>query len=117
LEKKIFLKILLVLLFQINAVGATEALFAIMQALLNENDEVLMLEPAFDIYPAQVQMASGVSKFVPLRLSGDGESWSLSMQELEAAITPKTRLLLYDFFCFSNAVLIIIIYYSNTQFM
>lgn len=80
-----------------SIVGATEALFAVMQALLNEGDEVLMLEPAFDIYPAQVQMASGVSKFVPLRLSSDGESWCLNMEELEAAITTKTRLLLYDY--------------------
>jgi aspartate/methionine/tyrosine aminotransferase len=65
-----------------------------MQALLNDGDEVLMLEPAFDVYPAQVQMAGGISKFVPLRLSADGNSWYLDLNELEAAITPKSRLLL-----------------------
>lgn len=32
------------------SVGATEALFAIMQALINEGDEVLTLEPTFDMY-------------------------------------------------------------------
>ena len=31
------------------AVGASEALFAIMQALLNEGDEVVVLEPTFDM--------------------------------------------------------------------
>ena len=41
-------------------VGATEAIFVIMQALLSPGDEVVMLEPAFDIYPAQTQMAGGM---------------------------------------------------------
>jgi aspartate/methionine/tyrosine aminotransferase len=31
------------------SVGASEALFAIMQALLDEGDEVVVLEPAFDM--------------------------------------------------------------------
>lgn len=31
-------------------VGATEAIFAIMQSLLNEGDEVVTLEPTFDMY-------------------------------------------------------------------
>ena len=32
-----------------TSVGATEALFAIMQSLLNPGDEVVVLEPAFDM--------------------------------------------------------------------
>jgi aspartate/methionine/tyrosine aminotransferase len=31
------------------SVGASEAIFAIMQSLLNEGDEVVVLEPAFDM--------------------------------------------------------------------
>lgn len=31
-------------------VGATEALFAVMQAMINIGDEVILLEPAFDMY-------------------------------------------------------------------
>ncbi len=31
------------------SVGASEAIFAIMQSLLNEGDEVIVLEPAFDM--------------------------------------------------------------------
>ena len=37
-----------------TSVGATECLFAIMQAFIEPGDEVIMMEPAFDIYPAQV---------------------------------------------------------------
>lgn len=44
------------------SVGATEGIFALMQALVNEGDEVVIIEPNFDIYPAQVQMAGGVCK-------------------------------------------------------
>jgi kynurenine--oxoglutarate transaminase/cysteine-S-conjugate beta-lyase/glutamine--phenylpyruvate transaminase len=39
------------------SVGATEGLFAVMQSYLEQGDEVVVFEPAFDIYPAQVQMA------------------------------------------------------------
>lgn len=31
------------------SVGATEAIFAIMQAMINESDEVIIIEPAFDM--------------------------------------------------------------------
>jgi methionine aminotransferase len=31
------------------SVGATEAIYAIMQAMINEGDEVVILEPAFDM--------------------------------------------------------------------
>ena len=36
------------------SVGATEAIFAITQALIEPGDEVVVFEPAFDIYAAQV---------------------------------------------------------------
>lgn len=79
------------------SVGATEALFAIMQAYISEGEEVVMLEPAFDIYPAQVQMAGGTAVYVPLRPPASAtEQWQLNMAELEAAITPRTKLLLLN---------------------
>ena len=40
-------------------VGASETLYACMQALINPGDEVVMLSPAFDIYSAQVGKGSG----------------------------------------------------------
>jgi kynurenine---oxoglutarate transaminase / cysteine-S-conjugate beta-lyase / glutamine---phenylpyruvate transaminase len=76
------------------SVGATEALYALMQAIINEGDEVITLEPAFDVYPAQVQMAGGVCKFVPLELK-DGQ-WKLDLDRLESQITPKTKLFLLN---------------------
>jgi aspartate/methionine/tyrosine aminotransferase len=75
-------------------VGATEVMFAVMQSLLNEGDEVIVLEPAFDTYPAQVQMAGGICKFVPLELN-EGK-WTLDMGKLEETITPKTKIMLLN---------------------
>ena len=33
--------------------GATEAIFCALISLVSEDDEVILFEPAFDIYPAQ----------------------------------------------------------------
>lgn len=78
------------------SVGATEGIFAIMQAFINEGDEVIVLEPTFDIYPAQVQMAGGVTKYVPLHHDRSSNSWKLEIEALERSISPKTKLLLLN---------------------
>jgi aspartate/methionine/tyrosine aminotransferase len=76
-------------------VGATEALFAAMQALIDPGDEVVLLEPFYDAYPADVLMASGVPKFVPLHPQADG-SWLLDERELRAAFSDKTKLIVLN---------------------
>ena len=72
-----------------------------MQTLVEEGDEVILLTPAFDIYAAQVAMAGGECKYVPLRLAaGDAPGaparWSLDMAELRAAFSSRTRVLLLN---------------------
>lgn len=82
-----------------TTVGATEAIFACTQSLLNPGDEVVVFEPAFDIYSAQVQMAGGVCRFVPLELKTDASgklAWTYDQAKLEAAFTPRTRMLLLN---------------------
>lgn len=61
-----------------------------------KGDEVVILEPAFDIYPAQAQMAGGIPKFVPLHLDKSTGKWTLDYTELENAITPRTKILLIN---------------------
>jgi hypothetical protein len=82
-------------------VGASECLFALMQSFVNPGDEVILISPAFDIYIAQAQMAGGVCKYVPLRLKADPANpgqqvWSLDMDELRAAFSERTALLLLN---------------------
>ena len=45
-------------------------------------------------YPAQVQMAGGSCVYVPLRV--DDGHWTLNMDELESAITSKTKLIILN---------------------
>ncbi|GGM04414.1 pyridoxal phosphate-dependent aminotransferase [Nakamurella endophytica] len=76
-------------------VGATEAITAAVLALVEAGDEVVMLEPYYDSYPAAVAMAGARHVSVPLRPDATGR-WSLDPDRLAAAITPATRLLLLN---------------------
>jgi aspartate/methionine/tyrosine aminotransferase len=48
-------------------VGATEGIFAVLSALVNPGDEVIMLEPFYDAYPTDTILNDGVPVYVPLR--------------------------------------------------
>lgn len=74
--------------------GASEALCAAMLGLLNEGDEVIAFEPAFDIYIAQAEMCGAVMKTVPLHVK-DGK-WVADFNELEKTFSKKTRMLLLN---------------------
>jgi N-succinyldiaminopimelate aminotransferase len=67
--------------------GATEALFATFQALLDAGDEVIVFEPYYDSYPACIAAAGGVMRVVTLR----APDFRFDAAELEAAVTPRTR--------------------------
>ena len=84
-----------------TAVGCTNALYCALQGLLGPGDEVLLLEPAFDIYAAQVQMAGGKPVYCPLRPTGspkDGASmhFQLDLDEFRASISPRTKVFLLN---------------------
>jgi N-succinyldiaminopimelate aminotransferase len=72
--------------------GATEALTAAILAFVDPGDEVLALEPFFDSYPAAVQLAGGRLRGVLL----EPPDFTLSSDALEAAVTPRTRVLLLN---------------------
>lgn len=76
-------------------VGATEGLFAAMQAFVDPGDEVLLIEPFYDAYPADVVMAGGVPRTLPLTLSADGR-WRLDPERLRDAVNARTRLIVVN---------------------
>ncbi|SNR61848.1 pyridoxal phosphate-dependent aminotransferase [Blastococcus mobilis] len=77
--------------------GATEALTAALLALLDPGDEVVVFEPMYDSYAAAVAMAGGVVRPVTLRPPPSGEGrWTFDPEELRAAATPRTKLLLLN---------------------
>ncbi|MGD9697201.1 MAG: pyridoxal phosphate-dependent aminotransferase [Thermoleophilia bacterium] len=76
-------------------VGATEAVAAAMIALCEPGDEVILVEPYYDSYPAAVAMAGARHLSVPLRPGPDGRL-GLDAAELAAAVTDRTRLVLLN---------------------
>lgn len=72
--------------------GATEALAGALLGLLDTGDEVVVFEPMYDSYQACVAMAGAVAKPVTLR----PPHYGFDPDELRAAITPKTKLLLLN---------------------
>lgn len=74
--------------------GATEAIAAALLALLEPGDEVIALEPYYDSYAACIAMAGAVR--VPVTLRPHAGAFALDLDELRAAVTPRTRLLLLN---------------------
>jgi N-succinyldiaminopimelate aminotransferase len=74
--------------------GATEALAAALIALCEPGDEVVVFEPYYDSYLADLAMAGAVRR--PVQLRPDGERFGFDPGELRAAITPKAKLLLLN---------------------
>jgi len=72
--------------------GATEAIAAALLALVEPGDEVIAFEPYYDSYAACIAMAGGVRVPVTLRAPG----FRPDLDELRAAITRRTRLILLN---------------------
>ncbi|MEU8567060.1 pyridoxal phosphate-dependent aminotransferase [Streptomyces pathocidini] len=76
--------------------GATEAIAASLLALLEPDDEVIALEPYYDSYAACIAMAGGRRVPVTLRPDRATASYRLDLDELRAAVTDRTRLILLN---------------------
>jgi N-succinyldiaminopimelate aminotransferase len=74
--------------------GATEAIAAALLALVEPGDEVIAFEPYYDSYAACIAMAGGTR--VPVTQRPHDGSFRLDLDELRAAVTPRTRLLLIN---------------------
>ena len=72
--------------------GCTEGLAASMLGLVDPGDEVVLIEPYYDAYPADVAMAGAVPQYVTLR----PPDFTLDPDDLRKAFGPKTRAIILN---------------------
>ena len=72
--------------------GATEALAAAIFAFVQPGDEAVLVQPFYDAYLPLVERAGGTARTISLV----PPQWTLPLDRLEAAIGPKTRLLVLN---------------------
>ena len=76
------------------SVGGSEAIDLCIRALVNPGDEVLIPQPAFVCYEPMTIMAGGTPVIIQTKAEN---GFRLTAEELENAITPKTKLLILPF--------------------
>ena len=71
--------------------GAKQCVCNAIMALVDDGEEVIIPAPYWVSYPQMVKLAGGEPVVVP---TGFGQNFKMTAQQLEAAITPKTRMLI-----------------------
>lgn len=74
-------------------IGAAEAIFITIMALINPGDEVIILTPAFSNYVNCVNIAGGIPVIVPLK---EENEFQIDSQELAEVVTEKTRMIILN---------------------
>lgn len=73
--------------------GAKHAVFNALLAIIDEGDEVLIPAPYWVTYPELVKLLGGVPVFLP---SDEASSFRITASQLEAAITPRTKCVIFN---------------------
>jgi aspartate aminotransferase len=80
----------------IISTGGKQVIFTAMVATMDEGDEAVIPTPCWVSYPDIVSLADGTPVFVPC---GQNNGFKLRAEDLEAAITPKTKWFLLNSPC------------------
>ncbi|MHB8811816.1 MAG: methionine aminotransferase [Steroidobacteraceae bacterium] len=72
--------------------GATEAIYSAVQAVIGSGDEAIAFDPAYDSYAPAVRLAGGRCIRLPLMPPEFGYDWD----RVRAAVTARTRLILFN---------------------
>ncbi|NMA12480.1 MAG: pyridoxal phosphate-dependent aminotransferase [Chloroflexi bacterium] len=80
----------------IITVGGSEALYLAMASIVDPGDEVIILTPCFVSYQAMVELSGGICVEVPCKFENN---FDLDIDAVKAAITPKTKAILFGFPC------------------
>lgn len=72
--------------------GATEAIFDIITATVQNGEEVILFDPAYDCYDPAIRLSGGT----PIHLKLKQPDFSIDWNELKSVITPKTKLIIIN---------------------
>ncbi|MDX1348721.1 MAG: methionine aminotransferase [Putridiphycobacter sp.] len=72
--------------------GATQAIYSTLTAFINNGDEVILFDPAYDCYAPSVLLNGGV----PIHLELKHPTYHIDWDEVEAHISGRTRMLIIN---------------------
>lgn len=72
--------------------GATQAIITVILAVVHPGDEVIVLEPCYDSYVPNIELAGGKVVRVPLKPG----TFRPDFDKISSAITPRTRAILFN---------------------
>lgn len=72
--------------------GATQAIYTAITAIINEGDEVIVIEPAYDCYVPAIQLSGGIPIFVSLNSIDHSVNW----ENVKKVVSPKTRMIIIN---------------------
>ena len=72
--------------------GATQAIYTAISALVRKNDEVIIFQPAYDIYAPAIRMNGGIVKYSTLV----APEYSINWDEVRSLVSPDTRMIIIN---------------------
>src|ERR1700733_13769096 len=72
--------------------GGTQAIYAAIAAIVQEGDEVIVLEPAYDCYVPAIELNGGIPIFVQLK----APDYTIDWNEVKKVVSPRTRMMMIN---------------------
>lgn len=72
--------------------GATIGIFSVIQAIIHQDDEVIIFDPSYDSYAPSVQLVGGKAIHILL----NAPEFSVDWNQVKSAITDKTRMVIVN---------------------
>lgn len=72
--------------------GATQAISTVITALIREDDEVIVFEPAYDCYVPAIEMNGGIPIFASLKYP----DYKIDWDEVQKMVNPKTKMIIIN---------------------
>ncbi len=72
--------------------GATQAIYTAISAFVREEDEVIIFQPAYDLYAPTIRMNGGIVKYCSM----DASNFSINWSDVSRIVTSQTRMIIIN---------------------